>query len=73
MAMIRHSQFPHPAPHTKWERVRKRHTKQDKTNRIYRRSLVQAEKSQPEGKRIMPALPVDPMVGFSLSASETDV
>ena len=51
-----------------------------KTDRIYRRSLMQAEKSQPEGKRIMPqtrftefpALSVDPRVGISRSASETD-
>ena len=42
---------------------------------------MQTEKSQPEGKRIMPetrftefpALSVDPRVGISRSASETDV
>ena len=51
-----------------------------KTNRIYQRSLMQTEKSQPEGKRIMPerrftefpALSVDLRVGISRSASETD-
>ena len=50
-------------------------------NRICHRSLMQTEKSQPEGKRIMPetkftefpALSVDPRVGISRSASETDV
>ena len=50
------------------------------TNRIYHRAPVQTEKSQPEGKRIMPetrftefsALSVDPEVGISRSASETD-
>ena len=50
-------------------------------NRIYHRSLVQTEKSQPEGKLIMPetrftefpALSFDPMVGISRSTSETDV
>ena len=52
-----------------------------KTNRIYHLSPMQIEKSQPERKRIMPetrftsfpALSVDPRVGISLSASETDV
>ena len=52
-----------------------------KINRIYRRSPMQTEKSQPEGKRIMPetrftefpALSVDPRVGIFRSASETDV
>ena len=47
-------------------------------NRTCHRSLMQTEKSQPEGKRIMPetrftefpALSVDPKVGISLSASE---
>ena len=51
------------------------------TNRIYHRFLMQKEKSKPVGKRIMPetrfaefpALSVDPRVGISLSASETDV
>ena len=50
------------------------------TNRIYLWSPMETEKSQPEGKRIMPktrftefpALPVDPRVGISPSASETD-
>ena len=50
-------------------------------NRIYHRSPMQTEKSQPEGKRIMleirftefPALSVDRRVGISRSASETDV
>ena len=50
-----------------------------KTNRTYHRSSMQAEKSQPDGKRIMPetrftsfpALPVDPRVGISPSESET--
>ena len=49
-------------------------------NRIFHRSPIQTEKSQPEGKRIMPetrftkfpALSVDPRVGISRSASETD-
>ena len=50
--------------------------------RIYYRSLVQTEIiSQPEGERIMPetrftefpALSVDPRVGISWSASETDI
>ena len=51
------------------------------TNRIYHRSPTEAEKSEPKGKRIMPetsftefpALSVDPRVGISRSASETDV
>ena len=51
-----------------------------KTNRIYHRSPTQTEKSKSEGKRIMPetrftefpALSVDPRVGISRSASETD-
>ena len=50
------------------------------TNTIYHRSQMQTEKSQPEGKRIIPetmftefeALSVDPRVGISRSASETD-
>ena len=50
------------------------------TNRIYHRSPMQTEKSQPEGKRIMPetrltefpALFVDPGVQISRSASGTD-
>ena len=49
--------------------------------RIFHRSLMQTEKSQPEGKRIMPetrftvfpALSVDSRVGISRSALETDV
>ena len=53
------------------------HTK----NRIYHRSLMQKEKSQPEGKRIMPetrftkfpALSIDPRAGISRYASEVDV
>ena len=52
-----------------------------KINRIYHRSLIQTEKSNPEGKRIMPekgltelsTLSVDPRVGIPRSASETDV
>ena len=48
--------------------------------RIYHRSPMQTEKSQSEGERIMPetrftdfpALSVDPRVGSSRSASETD-
>ena len=51
------------------------------TNRIHHRSPMQIEQFQPEGKRIMPesrftefsALSVDPRVGISRSASETDV
>ena len=50
------------------------------TNRIYHRSPMQTEKSQPKGKWIMPekrfteflALSVDPRVGISRSASDTD-
>ena len=50
------------------------------TNRIYHWPLMQTEKSQPEGKRIMletrftefPALSVDPRVGISLSTSDPD-
>ena len=50
-------------------------------NRIYHLSPMQTEKSQPEGKLIMPqtrvtefpVLSVDPRVGISRSASETDV
>ena len=50
-------------------------------NRIYDRSPMQTEKSQPEDKRIMletrftkfPALSVDLRVGISRSSSETDV
>ena len=50
-------------------------------NRLYHWSLMQTEKSKPEGKRIMPetkftefpALSVDPRVWISRSASETDV
>ena len=49
-------------------------------NRSCHQSLMQTEKSQPEGKRIMPetrftefpALSVDPRVGISRSASGTD-
>ena len=49
-------------------------------NRIYHRSLMQTEKSNPEGNRILsearfteiPVLSVDPRVGISWSASETD-
>ena len=49
--------------------------------RICQRCPMQTEKSQPEGKRIMPetrftefpAFSVDPRVGTSQSASETDV
>ena len=48
---------------------------------IYHRSQRQTEKSQLEGERIMPergfssfpAISVDPRVGISRSASETDV
>ena len=51
-----------------------------KVNRIYLRHPRQTEKSQPEGKRIMPetmlkvfqSLFVDQRVGISRSASETD-
>ena len=51
-----------------------------KMNRICHRSLMQTKKSQPESKRIMPetrftefpALSVDPRVGISRYASETD-
>ena len=51
------------------------------TNRIYHRYSVQTEKNQAEGKLIMsktrftefPTLSVDPRVGISWSASETDV
>ena len=50
-------------------------------NRIYHQSPMQTEKSQPEGKQIIPetrftefpALSVDPRVGVSRSASETYV
>ena len=50
-------------------------------NRIYHQSLMQTEKSQPESKGIMPetrftefpALSVDPRVGISCSASETNL
>ena len=49
-------------------------------NKIYHWSPMQTEKSQPEGKRIVPerrftevpALSVDPRVGISWSTSETD-
>ena len=49
-------------------------------NRIYYRSSMQTEKSQPEGKRIMPetrftelpALSVDPRVEISRPVSEID-
>ena len=52
-----------------------------KINIIYHRSPIQTEKSNPEGKRIMPekgltelsTLSVDPRVGIPRSASETDV
>ena len=51
------------------------------TNRICHRSLMQTETSKPESKRMMPdttftefpTLSVDPSVGISRSASETDV
>ena len=51
------------------------------TNRIYHRSPIQTEKSQPESKWIMPetrftefrALSIDRRVGISRSASETIV
>ena len=50
-------------------------------NRIYHRSPIQTEKSQNEGKRIMPetrfteipALTIDSRVGISRSALDTDV
>ena len=59
----------------------KPHTHDKNTCRIYHRSLMQTEKSLPEGKRIMPetrfteflALSVHPKVGISRSAFETDV
>ena len=49
-------------------------------HRIYHQSLLQTEKSQPEGKRIMPetrfteftTLSVDQRVGISRSAAATD-
>ena len=49
-------------------------------NEIHHRSPMQTEKSQPEGKRMMPetrftefpALSVDPRAGISLYASELD-
>ena len=49
-------------------------------NRICHRSAMQTEKSQPQGKRIMletrftefQALSIDPRVGISRSALETD-
>ena len=49
-------------------------------NRIYHRSPMQTEKSQPEGKRMtpetrfteFPALSVDPRVGIPLSVPEID-
>ena len=52
----------------------------EEKNRIYHRSLMQTEKSLHADKRIMPetrftefpALSVDPRVGISRSASETD-
>ena len=51
-----------------------------KTNRIYHRSPMQIEKSQPAVERTMPetrftefpAFSVDPRVGIDRSASETD-
>ena len=51
-----------------------------RVNRLYHQSPMQTEKSQPEGKRIMPetrftkfpALSFDPRVGISQSASETN-
>ena len=51
------------------------------TNRICHQSLMQTEKSQPKGKKIMletrftkfPALSIDLRVGISRSASETNV
>ena len=51
-----------------------------KKNRVYHWSLMQTEKSQPQGKWIMletrfaefPALSIDPRVGISRFASETD-
>ena len=50
-------------------------------NRIHHRSPIQTEKSQPEGERLrpetrftyFPALSIDPRVGVSRSASETNV
>ena len=50
-------------------------------NRIYQRSLMQGDKCQHEGERVMPetkftefpALSVDPRVRISRFASETDV
>ena len=46
--------------------------------RIYHRSPMKTEKSQPEGKRILPvnkfpALSLDHRVGISQSASEADI
>ena len=52
------------------------HWKAGKTNRIYHRSLMQTEKSQPEDKWIMPETKFTDRfrlrVGISQSASETD-
>ena len=53
----------------------------DEINRIYHRSPMQTEKSEPECKRIMPetrfteflALTVDPRIGMSQSALETSM
>ena len=49
-------------------------------NRIYRWSMMQTEKVQPEGKQMLkmrftefPALSIDPKVGISRSSLETDV
>ena len=50
-------------------------------NRIYHRSPMQTEKFQPEDKQIMPetclnefpVFSIDPSVGNSRSASETDI
>ena len=56
-------------------------TQKFQNNRIHHRSLMQTEKSQLEGLGIIPetrvtefpALSVDPRVGISRSASETDI
>ena len=61
--------------------VRVQSLRQIKIHRIKHRSSMQVEKTQPEGKRIIPeisftefpAISVDPRVGISRSASEIDV
>ena len=77
-----HAHIPNSKIHvvTAMSRFTKRARQKVKNNRIYYQSQMQTEKSQPEGKWIMPetrfikfsALSLNLRVGISRSASQTD-